>query len=66
MVSTVLGTRAGIYRLEGRVLTPLGIAEHDVRAIHALGQFSPIRTFITSPATLMTPTSSLPHLAGRR
>lgn len=36
MVSAVLGTRAGIFRLEGSVLTPLGLAEQDVSAIHAL------------------------------
>ena len=35
MVSTVLGTKAGIYRLEDNGLTPLGLSEQDVSAIHA-------------------------------
>jgi hypothetical protein len=35
MVSAVLGTRAGIYRLEAGSPTPLGLADHDVSAVHA-------------------------------
>jgi photosystem II stability/assembly factor-like uncharacterized protein len=36
MVSAVLGTRAGAYRLDGSSITPLGLSEQDVSAIHAL------------------------------
>lgn len=36
MISAVLGTRAGIHRLDGTALTPLGLADHDVSAVHAL------------------------------
>jgi photosystem II stability/assembly factor-like uncharacterized protein len=36
MVSAVLGTRAGVYRLDGSSLAPLGLTDQDVSAIHAL------------------------------
>src|SRR4051812_9691690 len=35
MVSTVLGTRAGVFRLDGSSLMPLGLGDQDVSAIHA-------------------------------
>src|SRR4051794_9996508 len=35
MVSAVLGTRAGIYRLDDNSLISLGLADQDVSAVHA-------------------------------
>lgn len=36
MDNAVLGTRTGAFRLEGSSLTPLGLDEQDVSAIHAI------------------------------
>jgi photosystem II stability/assembly factor-like uncharacterized protein len=36
MFLTYIGTNRGVYRLEGRLLEPLGLKEHEIYAIHAV------------------------------
>jgi photosystem II stability/assembly factor-like uncharacterized protein len=35
MVSAILGTRSGVFRLDGEKLTPLGLTDHHISAVNA-------------------------------